>query len=397
MNSDQLLESLLNPANPIYISIFIVGLIVGLIYAVNKYLINPSISKYQAEKENIELQSAQLMALFAKLNPDPMIRINSDGEIIELNEAAEVLAGSTGIKGENINKVFPFMDFKINDEALFNTTKTITHQLNNKFYSILLRSEPSMGITQIYFHDITSIKSYEKKLLESEKKSRELSEHLQTLIEKERERLAKGLHDGVGQSLSLLRIKILKLFGMEEYAAHKERYNEIIETLEEAIIELKNTSYDLKPRMLEEMGLGFALKFLADKVSTELGIHGEVNVIGEDVRLEGKLEIYLYRIAQEAINNITKYSNASNFSIQLIFQNRYIRMIISDDGDGFNIDEIYKRKAPLHGMGLINMRERVETYRGQFKIESSPENGTMIIVEIPLEKELLWQRKNQYA
>ncbi|MFA7229109.1 MAG: sensor histidine kinase [Melioribacteraceae bacterium] len=391
MSLQELLQSLLNPANPIYISLLIVGLLFGLIYVVNKYLINPSISKYQIEKENLELKSAKLMALFAQLNPDPLIRVNSAGEIVETNKVADEISPYPDIKGKKINEIFPFLEFDPDEALRENHTKVITHKLNDTYYSILLRSEPSLGITQIYFHDITALKTYEKKLIESEKKLRELSDHLHSLIEQERERLAKGLHDGIGQSLSMLRIKIVKMSEKEEVAAQKKKYIEIIETLEEAILELKNISYDLKPRMLEEMGLGFAIKFMADKVASETGIIGEVNVIGGEIRLESKLEIYVYRIAQEAITNILKYSRATYFSIQLIIKNRFIRMMISDDGSGFDIDEVSSRREPLHGMGLINIKERVESYHGEFKIESSPENGTMIVVEIPLEKELIWQ------
>lgn len=397
MRLEELIQALFNPVNPFYISLLIVGLLFGLVYVVNKHLINPSISKFQLEKENIELESAKLMALFAKLNPDPLIRINSSGEILEMNSVAEEITPILDPKGKNINEVFPFIGFDPDGSSNGANTKVLTHQLNEKHYSIVLRSDPDLGITQIYFHDITALKTYEKKLVESERKLRELSDHLHSILEQERDRLSKGLHDGIGQSLSMLRIKLVKMSEKEKDPEQVRKNTEIIETLEDAILELKNISYDLKPRMLEEMGLGFAIKYMANKVTSETGIIGEVNVIGEEIRLQNRLEIYLYRIAQEALNNILKYSHATYFSIQLIIKNRFIRMMVSDDGRGFDIEAVSSQREPLHGMGLINIKERVESYHGEFKIESSPENGTMIVVEIPLEKELLWQNKKQYA
>ncbi|PKL83352.1 MAG: hypothetical protein CVV24_05380 [Ignavibacteriae bacterium HGW-Ignavibacteriae-3] len=397
MSLDELLQSFFSPSNPIYISLLIVGAIFGMIYVLNKYMINPSISKYQLEKEKVELEAAKLMALFAQLNPDPMIRVNSDGIILETNKVAEEIAFNQKLKGKNIKEIFPFIKFEQPDSASGRHTGPQSYKINDTYYSIVLRSEPTLGITQIYFHDITTLKTYENRLIESGNKLRELSDHLQNVIETERQNLARGLHDGVGQGLSMLRIKFVKLSERETDLKQKAIYNEIIKTMEDTIHELKNISYDLKPRMLEEMGLGFALKYLTDKVVSETDIKAEVNIVGEEIRLDSKLEIYLYRIAQEAITNILKYSHATHFSIQLIFLNKLIRMMISDNGKGFDIEEVSSRKSSINGMGLINIRERVESYKGEFKIEASPENGTMIIIEIPLEKERIWQKQNQYA
>jgi signal transduction histidine kinase len=233
--------------------------------------------------------------------------------------------------------------------------------------------------------------------VKSQNKLRELSDHLQDLIEQERESIARGLHDGIGQSLSMLRMKILKMNELDINPEQMENRRGIVETLEDTIRELKNISYNLKPRMLEEMGLGFAIKFLVDKIVTEAGIAGEVNVIGEEIRLEGKLEIYLYRIVQEAITNTIKYSNATNFSIQLMITHKFLRMIISDNGNGFDLEEVNSRNRRAQGMGLINIRERVESYHGHLKIDSSAENGTMIVIEIPLGKEATWQNRDQYV
>jgi len=394
MSVDELIESLFSPANPIYISLFIIIILFSVIYFLYKYLINPTISKFQKEKENIELKSAKMMALFAQLDPDPLIRIDSNGTIIETNNAAQKVSPLLDLRGKKINDILPFIHFTPGVTIKEKQTKVFTYEVNKRFYSVLFRSEPGLDIAQIYFHDITDLKSFEKKLIESQHKLRGLSDHLQDLIEQERQRIATGLHDGIGQSLSMLRIKILKMDDAKIDFTLRESFRSIVKTLEDTIHELKNISYNLKPRMLEEMGLGFALKYLVDKVVVETGLVGGINVIGEDIRLESKLEIYLYRIVQEAITNIMKYSNATNFSIQLVITDKFLRMIISDNGKGFNLEEISSKNNTVHGMGLINMRERVESYQGQLKIDSSAGNGTMIVIEIPLEKELVWQNQN---
>lgn len=397
MSLDELIKSFLDPVNPIYISLIIIITLFSIVFFLFKYLINPSLAKFQREKENIELKSAKLMALFAQLDPDPLIRIDSEGTIIETNNAAQKVSPHIDLKGKKINDILPFIPFTPGVTIKEKLTKLFTYEINQRFYSVLFRSEPSLEIAQIYFHDVTDLKTFENKLIESEHKLRELSDHLQNSIEQERQRIATGLHDGIGQSLSMLRMRIIRMNELDQNSERMAIRGSIVETLEDAIKELKNISYDLRPRMLEEMGLGFALKYLVDKVSVETGVAGGINVIGGEVRLDSKLEIYLYRIVQEAITNIMKYSGATNFSIQLVIRINFLRMIISDNGKGFSLEEVGSRDHSLHGMGLINMKERVESYQGQLKIDSSSGNGTMIVIEIPLEKELVWQNQNQYV
>ncbi|MEW5844490.1 MAG: ATP-binding protein, partial [Bacteroidota bacterium] len=127
------------------------------------------------------------------------------------------------------------------------------------------------------------------------------------------------------------------------------------------------------------------------------GIVGQSNIVGDEIRLSNKLEICLYRIAQEATNNIIKHSRATNFSIEILVSTKKVRLMITDNGIGFNYERITALPGNTKGMGLVNMKERVKNFNGQFKVESSPEKGTMIVTEIPLKKENVWQNQDQYA
>jgi signal transduction histidine kinase len=396
-NFQNLLKTLLDPANPIYLSLFIVTAFFGIIILMHKYLIKPITSHYKKERESIELKSAKLMALFAELDPDPVIRIDSKGTIVVTNNAAKKILSSDNLQGMKIIDVLPFLKVNIKEAVKNNTTLVFTEKINGRFFSILFRGELHSDIGQIYFRDITDFKTNEEKLVESQKKLRELSDHLQDIIEEERHHIARGLHDGVGQTLSLLRMKLLRMSEKEQDEQKNGLYKNLILSLEDAILEVKNISYILKPKLLEEMGLGVALKYLVSNIATEIGIDGEANIIGDEIRLDTKLEIYLYRIAQEAINNIMKYSRATSFSLQLLITSKLIRMIVSDNGVGFNANDILYGKMPNSGIGLTNIRERVESFHGIFKIDSEPGNGTMLVVEIPLYKELTWQTQNQFV
>jgi two-component system NarL family sensor kinase len=130
------------------------------------------------------------------------------------------------------------------------------------------------------------------------------------------------------------------------------------------------------------MGLGLSLKMLAEKISEDTGISGTVDIYGTEERLDKKLELTLYRITQEALGNIIKHSKAKVFTIQLINKNDSTRLLISDDGVGFDTAKI-KKDTIYSGFGLLNMQERLNTYNGKLKIDTSPGNGTVIITEIP--------------
>ena len=369
-------------AGSTYFTILFYVLVLMMILSLSTYLLTTTNYKYYKRKKNLRLNSAKMMALFAELDPDPVIRINANGSIVETNDVTHKVFKTDKLKGRNIKDFLPFIDINVKDLLESDRTKIYTEKINDRYYSILFRYEFRLGIAQIYFRDITEQKVSEDKLVESKTKLRDLSDHLQDLIEEERHRIAQGLHDGIGQSLSLLRMKLMKMTENESVVLKDINHTALMDSLESIITELKDISYRLKPKTLEEMGLGIALKLLVNQISEDSGIKGEANIFGDEIRMDNKVEISLYRIVQEATNNILKYSKATNFSVQLLITSKIIRLIISDNGIGFDAEQILAGKGPIRGMGLINIKERVEHLQGQLKIESSPGNGTMIVAEI---------------
>ncbi len=387
---EDILKTFFEFRNPVYLTIFlIVGLFLFL-FLVYRFLITPVYDKFKKEKESLELQSAKLTALFAELDPDPVLRIDPSGIIIETNYAARQVFKSKNLNGTNIKDLLPIKNYM---PALFQNSRTqvLTQKINDRHYSILIRGNKEPKIAQIYFRDITEMVRYEDQLLNYQTKLRDLSEHLQDLIEVERKNIARGLHDGIGQTLSMMRIRLLKIMeGISKEEPNFNNYKDILAFLDSIIRELKEISYSLMPRTLEEMGLGMALKQLVDKVSTELGISGEINAFGDELRMNSKMEISIFRIVQEAVNNIAKYSKADSFSVQLMISKSILRLIISDNGIGFDADRILSTKESSSGMGLINIRERVRNFDGQFKIETAPGKGTVLVIIIPIDQGKVW-------
>ncbi len=376
-----LINYLLDPENPIFFSILFVVFIFVFIIIFFKHFIFPLISKFQKEKELIELKSAKLMALFAELDPDPLLRINLNGEIIATNLAAKEVLKNENLIGENIKDIFPSINLR--DYPL---QQRLIQKFDDEYFLILLRSNEELGISHLYFRNITEQINNEKKIKKYHYLLKKFSEELQNKIEEERNLISKTLHDGVGQSLSFLRIKLINLLDKYSIIENKYELETIISSLEETIKELKNISYNLKPRNLKSMGLKMAILQLINDITSQTGITGNLNFSDENVRFDDKLEINLFRIVQESLNNIVKYSEATNFTIQFIKTNKIVRLIISDNGKGFNPEIVLKKSGMNGGMGLLNIKERVESFGGNLKIDSQSNQGTVLIIEIPLKK-----------
>ena len=201
--------------------------------------------------------------------------------------------------------------------------------------------------------------------------------------EDERKRIAKDLHDGIVQTLTGLSLRLQKGFSLIKDASEeqKQRYSESQAMLDESIAEVRNISHQMMPRALAEMGLIPALEDMLDKSlgSTDIAYAFEHHKI-EDQRFAENLEISLYRISQELINNIIKHSEAKAVSIQLFRTKTSLVLVIEDNGKGFQFDSAENR----NGIGLMNISSRAKAMNGEVNYQPSPKQGTVATIRIPL-------------
>lgn len=205
--------------------------------------------------------------------------------------------------------------------------------------------------------------------------------------EEERKRIARELHDQTGQSLNAL------VFGLKTAEATLEtdaaRAREAVARLKsaaaDAVRELQGTIYDLRPSVLDDLGLIPALRWFAESHMQANGITVSLEVRGFERRLFTDLETTLFRIAQEALTNVIKHANARHVQITLDFEPQRVRLEIADDGNGFDAAQAFDaRDDGGRGLGLLGMRERAELLGGRYEIESRAGQGTRVRVEIPL-------------
>ncbi len=369
------LRYFLSPNNPILFSLLFVILIAVMVYFLSKYIILPLNKKHRDEKHEIELKSSRLMALFAELDPDPIIRVDAGGQILLSNLAAKELFTIIPTSG-TIAEVLPFLTQTEITKGIESDMKfSNTIQIYNNHYTVLFVGNSNLRIGQIYFRDITKRKILEDRL-------KKLGHYLQEQIEEERNRIASELHDSIGQGLLLTKLKIQKI-GEKLKLASDNEISDLDKILQDTIRELKVIIYNLKPKILDELGLGPAVTSLVHLVSEQSGIKGSLNIHNLNGRLDKRLELFTFRLAQETLNNIIKHSGANEFSVILQENKNNLRLIVSDNGKGFDLKETGNGYG-LNGFGLFNMKERVESFGGELKIDSTAGEGTVIMAIIPV-------------
>ena len=201
--------------------------------------------------------------------------------------------------------------------------------------------------------------------------------------ESERRRVARELHDQFGQQLSAL---TLKLATLRRDRGRRTQFSEELAPLERIVNQL-GADLDLlvsrlRPPALDDLGLLPALDQYIRRWSDEVGVHAELHAKGLDAGgLSSDTETALYRIVQEALNNVVKHSQAKNVALLLDQSADRVSLIIEDDGVGFNAEQRFQSS---HRFGVTGMRERTALLAGTFDIESSPGRGTTVAVRIPL-------------
>jgi signal transduction histidine kinase len=221
------------------------------------------------------------------------------------------------------------------------------------------------------------------------KRYQALLQHALTAQEGERKRIARELHDETSQSITSLTLSLQAIIGMAEMKGVRDV--ELMEKLKtthsyavHAGNEIVRLMKELRPTLLDELGLPAAIhRYAKDTLQTQ-GINLSAEFIDTERRFRPEIEVSLYRIAQGAIGNILEHSGAKNVSIKLECDNRECALYIQDDGKGFDVGKLTRVERSGRGAGLFTMRERTSLLGGVGYVESKPGQGTKVIAKVPL-------------
>ncbi|MFQ6122009.1 MAG: GAF domain-containing protein [Dehalococcoidales bacterium] len=277
------------------------------------------------------------------------------------------------------------------------------------FASVPLRSKDKiLGVLNIASHEARKFSSDDVRLLEGiarqiataienarlhqevqhkEKIRGELLREIFSIQEEERKRIARELHDETSQVLASLTANLEAATGMLPTGTNKAKtvLRKAQALSVNVLDELHRLIYELRPTLLDDLGLVAAIRWLVDNNLGAAGVAVNFKTAGRVRRLDPQLETILFRVVQEAVYNIAKHAQAKIAEVSLHFEKNAIRVCVRDDGKGFDVGEAISSKARPRGLGLLGMKERVELVNGTLSIQSNPSGGgTELNIKIPL-------------
>ena len=359
--------------------------------------INSDITERKKALEKIRTGSLYARTLI-EASLDPLVTINSEGKITDVNIATERV---TGFKRDRLIGS-EFADYFVESDkaregynivfskgVVKDYPLTIRHK-NGRTTDVLYNAtlfKNDEGIVQGVFaaaRDITLRKKMEIKLKNSKKLLEKLNKHLNEIRENERSEIALNLHDDLGQRLTALCLDIAWLksrIGVQSDPV-RNKLEEMIREINETIEGIKELSSFLRPTILYDLGLVPAIKSQLNKFENQSGIKCSFYFDSEEFNVDGKISLVFFRIIQESLTNIVRHSGASAMQVSLKKLENAIEMVIKDDGVGIDNDKVNY----LTSMGLEGIRERVKSAHGEVSIRGEKGSGTTIIVTIPIKK-----------
>lgn len=236
----------------------------------------------------------------------------------------------------------------------------------------------------VVYEDITERKKAEEELKISREQLRYLSAYLQSAIEEERMQIARDIHNELGQLLTALKMDLFWLNNNFQKNKNKKpillKMKSMAVLIDNAVKTLQKKSAELRPGMLDDLGLTAAIEWNAQEFSERTGIKCELNLdFSDDIKLDKDISIAIYRISQEALTNVFRHANATSAEINLNKKTDNIILEIKDNGIGITQNQIINARS----YGLTGIRERAHLLGGKVKIVGTPNKGTRITVSIP--------------
>jgi PAS domain S-box-containing protein len=219
----------------------------------------------------------------------------------------------------------------------------------------------------------------------SHERLRALSRRLFEVQEEERRRLARDLHDDVGQALTALKIQLESLArtGVGEPGA-RPRVDECVDTVQHTLERVRHLSISLRPPQLDDLGLAAALRSHLDRQARVAGLQAHFEAGDAPQEIAPDTETACFRVAQEAVNNVVRHARARNLWLRLFTAGGRLAISVRDDGRGFDLEAVRERSAGGGSLGLLGMEERMALAGGSFELRSAPGQGTILLATFPL-------------
>ncbi len=237
------------------------------------------------------------------------------------------------------------------------------------------------------FRDVTERKQAEAKRKEYSRKLQVLSRRLVEAQETERRNIARELHDEIGQALTVMQLNLQAMLQSPSADALTPRLNESLKVVERVLEQVQDISLDLRPSILDDLGLEPALRWYTDRQAALVELKVEFHADRLEQRLDSVIETECFRVAQEALTNVVRHAQAKVVTVELRKEDSQLHLCVRDDGIGFDVATIREKAVRGASLGLLSMEERAVLAGGRLEFNSVPGRGTEVHAWFPLK----WQ------
>jgi len=242
-----------------------------------------------------------------------------------------------------------------------------------KFYTVILR-------------DISERRKAEEEIRKTTERLQTLSKQLLDVQETERRQIARELHDEIGQALTATKINLQAIQRYPDPASAGKRLDDCIGVVDRLLQQVRRLSLNLRPPLLDDLGLEPALRWYVEQQAERVGLKIELLADESIPRFDLALETACFRVAQEAVNNVVRHARAKAATVELFEDDGELHLIVRDDGIGFDMATVQQRAEGGASLGWLSMRERATLAGGRLECESKPGRGTRIYARFPLRK-----------
>jgi len=363
-------------------------------------LILRNIDDIEKAQEALEVSESRFRELFNHMSSGVVVLQDVDQGrdfiLVDINRAAEKIENvrREDLIGNSVDEVFP----SVRKFGLLDVYRRVLKTGRPEIYPVtvyrgnklLVWKEnyiyklPSGEIIDVY-DDITGRKQAEEQLFQYQERLQSLTSELSLFEERERRNIATDLHDHIGQTLSVIKMKCHLLANKLGNGPYQDDIAKIKQLTQDAITDTRSLTSELSPPVLFELGLESAVEWLADYFSTRHGLRVVVNSEGGGQGISEDLGILLFRSVQELLMNVVKHAAAAEAVILIKYDDHRINIEVKDEGMGFDPELYGVRQAEDYSFGLFNISERMRYVGGVLDINSVPGQGTTIILIAPFE------------
>ncbi len=358
-----------------------------------------NIDALRVVEEALEKSEARYRELFNNMSSGVAVfEARNGGEafvFIDFNRAAEKIENikKENILGRNFVEVVP----SVKKYGLLDTFRRVLKTGKPEYHPVAIYKEgalilwkenyvyrlPSGEIIDVY-DDITKRKNAENKLLIYQEKLQSLASELSLVEERERRSIATDLHDQIGQTLSVIKMRCYALRDDLDTPDLIQQIDEVKELVKQTIQDTRTLTFELSPPVLYELGLVAAIDWLAEQFQIKHNMKCKVESDNKPKPLSQDIEIVLFRSVRELLVNIVKHAQAGKVKITIRVNKKNLRLRVTDDGIGFTQETRANRAYKDHQFGLFNITERIRHLGGQLEVDSQIGRGTMVTLVAPL-------------